>query len=80
VDRDVKPRPPVLMAWGRWLLSKDYAFVRRTPKGGLPGDGLLDDSLYFGAQTDEVLDEQRVAAIDVEHVVNLGFAVGDQPG
>jgi hypothetical protein len=39
---------------------------------------LLDDPLYFRAQTDQVLDEQWVAAVDMEHVVYLGVTVGDQ--
>src|SRR5882762_7169139 len=82
MDRDVKPRPPVLMAWGRWLLAKEYAFSRQAPKPPywcVCGRGaLLDDALYFSAQADEVLDEQWVAAIDVEHVVHLGVTVGDQ--
>jgi hypothetical protein len=78
MDRDVKTRPPVLMAWGRGLLNKDYAFGGLNPKR-LPGDDLLDHPLYFCTQTDQVLDEQRVAAIDVENVVNLGVAIGDQP-
>src|ERR1700752_409484 len=82
MDRDVKPRPPVLLAWGRWLLGKHYAYSRQPqsrPIGAVRlGAVLLDDPLYFRAETDQVLDEQRVAAIDVEHVMHLSVTVGDQ--
>ncbi len=37
-------------------------------------------SLYFGAETGQVLYEQRVAAIDVKNVVDLGVTVRDQSG
>ena len=40
----------------------------------------LYDPLDLGTQADQVLDEQRIAPVDVEHVVDLGVAVGDQTG
>src|SRR6476619_2638152 len=40
----------------------------------------LCDSLDLRAQAAQILDEQRVAAIDVEHIVDLGVTVGDQAG
>jgi hypothetical protein len=36
-------------------------------------------SLDLGSQTRQVLHEQRVAAIDVKDVVDLGVAIGDKP-
>jgi hypothetical protein len=36
-------------------------------------------SLDFGAETLQVLDEHRVAAVNMEDVVDLGIPVGDQP-
>ena len=75
--RDVKPRPPV-RNWGRGLLGPEYAFRHACPKLG-SAEGRLGHPLDLGAQADQVLHKERVAAVDMEHVVDLGVSVGDQP-
>jgi len=54
--------------------------VRHPKIGATVGSRALLYALDLGTQSLEDLDEQRVTAIDVEHVVDLGLPVGYKAG
>ncbi len=73
----------ILLTGDVWLLRKYYALSGSAPNDQRTrgtGSRTLRDALDLGAQTDKVLHEPRITAVDVEDVVNLGVAVGNQPG
>ena len=64
--------------WGRGLQETIRLLVRKSQIGSIRGG--LGHAFYLSAQADQVLDEQRIPAVDVEHVVYLGITVGNEAG